>query len=366
MVCFSCFISADSVPEHTAAHFVTIDLSAFPSMALAKNDGEKTGWTFDEDVTLLELVQKFGFGNWLDCSAALQRSEKSCEDRLHKYFIPLTKNSNEITIKPGKFFEGINQKLLETLPTKLLDKKQEFGFIPLRQEFATEPFNDAELLLADCRLEDEDFFKIFSSLTCSQPSNIEKRKEFEENVLKIVQLFNQIVKTREEIKKFVLSVNFIWDKKRRSGGKIKYDTKEMFKPFARFLDDPNDFEDFVKCFDTIQDLKTKTESFSDTKDETLFSPLEVPAGEQIDKNDQKILMEYFKCDQKTLTEIEVKIKSLIMNLGNEVETLMEEKDVFGEGFQKSELMTELDNLLITKNFQFVIEKYEDKINVKII
>ena len=220
VICFACFGSTTSFHEHNDGHRVSVDVKALQSSGR---------WTFDEDFVLLQSVLDSGLGNWSESAALLEKPEKECESRMIARFIPLRTDKDWTALSK---FEERNEQAIKDVPAKLFAQSETVGFMPFRTEFATEPDNDAEFIIADCRLDDPALAGI---------------------VLDGISIYNSILKERESLKQLV-KCDFVHEKKRRRPKTVK-EFKEVLAPLARFADSQSEVEVLAFKLEKIETLK---------------------------------------------------------------------------------------------------------------
>ena len=174
--CIPCFREMPVIDSHRPTHKATLVpgyIKAFivpspknlPSNPLKADSSylnhteiEKTtsdllsSWTFDEERLLLEFLRRCGIGNYEEL---LKRLEHKTEEEVEKYLFYRffhssfkALNGNLLNLCEEKL-EKSNKKFLQRLPKKLIEKQDEYGFLPYRLEMATEPYKDAEFLIKD-------------------------------------------------------------------------------------------------------------------------------------------------------------------------------------------------------------------------
>ncbi|CAD8064801.1 unnamed protein product [Paramecium sonneborni] len=254
----NCFLNLQEFAQHNIGHpYAIINKLNFPTFV--------EDWTAEEELLLLEGLEKKGFGNWQDIAEMLG-SEKSQEEIAQHYDniilsgkfrnMTLLSKRNQDTlelIKPKRLFNNLKRMKEEQIvikggrltPNMQSQSGQEIvGFMPKRGDFDIEFDNDAELLLAEMEFNDDD-----------QPNEIEMK-------LKVLDIYNIRLDERLKRKNFVIERDLLNQNKQNNYDKQR--TKEekelhsLMKPFARFNDIDN-HERIVQNLIKEKQLRAKIE-----------------------------------------------------------------------------------------------------------
>jgi transcriptional adapter 2-alpha len=166
-LCADCFIVGVEIGQHKKDHpYQIMDQLNFPVF--------QEDWGVDEELLLLEAIEMYGMGNWADCADHVStKSKDECERHYFATYIdvptfPLPDMSKNFDItltrerKPG---EDRVQKTHERLPKDIkfsigpsqpITSQELGGWMPLRLEFDTEWFNDAEQAIATMAFQEDD------------------------------------------------------------------------------------------------------------------------------------------------------------------------------------------------------------------
>jgi transcriptional adapter 2-alpha len=156
-LCLDCFSVGVELSGHKREHgYQVVDKMHFPII--------DRRWGADEEILLLECIHSCGLGNWVDIADQLEtKSPQQCEEHYYgEYINSKTAPFPDLT----REFKGLVDKRdrmrlppcpKPTPPQPSGPVLQDSGFMPKRQEFETEYFNEAELLLADMRTNGLDY-----------------------------------------------------------------------------------------------------------------------------------------------------------------------------------------------------------------
>uniref|UniRef100_T1IYY3 Transcriptional adapter n=1 Tax=Strigamia maritima TaxID=126957 RepID=T1IYY3_STRMM len=124
-------------------------------------------WKATEEILLLDAIEQYGFGNWEDVARHIEtRTSEEAREHYHNMYIlgNMGKRTwpNEIRVKPrdhtcpegGPLSPGLSVKLL---PLELsVQEQQELGYMPNRDDFEREFDNEAESLISNLVVNNED------------------------------------------------------------------------------------------------------------------------------------------------------------------------------------------------------------------
>ncbi|CAD8067888.1 unnamed protein product [Paramecium primaurelia] len=257
-ICMNCFLNLQEFESHVISHsYSIINKLNFPIFV--------EDWTAEEELLLLEGLEKKGFGNWQDIAEMLG-GDKAQEEIAQHYDdiilsgefrkMPLLSKRNQDTL------ELIKPKRAQTAPKRIKEEQnitktgrltpnmssqsgQEIvGFMPKRGDFDIEFDNDAELLLAEMEFNDDD-----------KPFEIDMK-------LKVLDIYNIRLDERIKRKKFVIERDLLNLKKQniqdKSRSKEEKELHNLMKPFARF-NKPDDHERLVQNLIKEKQLRAKIE-----------------------------------------------------------------------------------------------------------
>jgi transcriptional adapter 2-alpha len=239
-LCVDCFFVGVETALHKNNHAYRVmdDLSA--PLYTAK-------WSADEELLLLEGIEQFGLGNWVDIAEHVGTKNRfECEFHYWTTYIdvptfpvppPRTQVSDEPVITSNEvrkndegmllWLDRLNPKKQEkkrkVISSKLANLGTELGFMPLRNDFVEKEFeNEAEEMLAEMEITEND-------------SEEERQRK-----LRLLQVYDYILDEREKRKKFALDRGIIADWKKISSEDKKRPRSELelcekYRKFARFL-----------------------------------------------------------------------------------------------------------------------------------
>lgn len=250
-LCVTCFSAGLSTGSHKPYHkYRVIDQHAYPIFC--------EDWGADEELLLIEGLQKLGLGNWQDIADHIgNRSKDEVKEHYFKYYLnsdhyplpDITKDFSHVT--PEEFSQNRERRIDNRKNMPLPQPKKTVasvplcheiqGYMPGRLEFETELENDAEMTVKDMIFDPDD-----------QPNDIELK-------LSILDIYNSRLTTRAERKRLMLlnglveyRKNIAMDKRR---SKEEKDLLLKLKPFARVMT-PQDYEEFTT--DMTEELKMRT------------------------------------------------------------------------------------------------------------
>lgn len=301
-------------------------------------------WTAEEELLLMEGLEKFGFGNWADISEHLGTDKTPDDVQAHyekiylsnKDFMPPTEilsrrdaNHNLIVKTTGQKTNKIveegeskrkkyNKQLTDRKDTTNLSQTQNstlslttskdsstnaaeiVGYMPLRGDFDYEYDNEAELFLAEMEFTGTIFYLQNWVLDDDKPEEIQTK-------MKILEIYNIRLDERIKRKKFVIERDMLDLKKQNTLDRIR--TKEekeiynLLKIFARF-NTPEDHEKLVQGIYREKLLRQKIEELRFYKKIGLktFEEVELYLAEKKKKDDayqkKQKQNEFYVYDQK--------------------------------------------------------------------
>ncbi|XP_022101292.1 transcriptional adapter 2-beta-like isoform X2 [Acanthaster planci] len=159
-LCLQCFSAGAELGSHQRDH----DYQIIDNALLACGDKE---WSMTEEYLLLDAIETFGFGNWADVASHIG-SKSPAEAREHydsnyihgnlgRAAVP-EKPSFKVQDHTGPEDGPLSPSLRATFsPVEMtLADQQELGYMPLRDDFEREHDNDAETLVSNLAVTNED------------------------------------------------------------------------------------------------------------------------------------------------------------------------------------------------------------------
>jgi len=168
-LCLQCFACGVEAGPHKKEH----DYQVFDHGGFGVFDNTNP-WGANEEESLLDAVEQFGFGNWEDVAGHVkERSAEDCKDHYYTFFIHgnigkvTFKNdiANRVTDHTTPDGGPLSPSLTTPLPPMelTLQEQHELGYMPLRDDFEREYDNEAETLVSGLSLnyDDEDIDTAF-------------------------------------------------------------------------------------------------------------------------------------------------------------------------------------------------------------
>lgn len=241
-LCLECFSVGVEIKEHKNDHdYKIMDYMSFPLF--------EEGWGADEELLLLEAIQMYGIGNWSEISehVGTTKSPEICRDHYFTVYIQSATSPEPDTTKTlttdlkeylrtrlgrhqsPSFAEpeppassALSQGQGSKTTSKTNQKKKvkhnvscpiaapdQAGYMPKRKEFETEWNNDAECLIADIVLEDEDDDEI---------------RDLKGSALEV---YNRRLDERLYRRAFVIENDLVEQKKKQAAAKEKKSKEEI-------------------------------------------------------------------------------------------------------------------------------------------
>ncbi|KAL0481300.1 hypothetical protein AKO1_012753 [Acrasis kona] len=255
-LCVDCFYVGVETTQHKNNHpYRVMDDMSAPLYT--------TKWGADEELLLLEGIETFGLGNWVDVAEHVGTKNKfECEYHYWSVYVdvdtfPLPQNNLTTLINDSKPITDRDVKktddgMLVTIkknlgiktsmsctqnyegPNKIKQPNPkiglEVGFVPYRGDFDVEYDNDAEVLIGEMEISEND---------------TPQERQYK---LDILRLYDYKLAEREKRKKFAIERNIIDWKKTQTNEKKKNkeerDIVNKYRPFARFVSQ-EDFDDLM-------------------------------------------------------------------------------------------------------------------------
>lgn len=293
-LCLKCFGDGreDFKRRKTSKYFI-INKTNFPLISKE--------WTAEEELLLLEALEKYGFGNWEEISKHIEtKTKEECEEHYEDEFISRVRGDKTgleslktLTVKDlatgaiVSTVKPISSKKRKTLPEETqheknsnglarssltlgssLSQEDQFkkrentkekqalgtesineivGFMPLRGDFDCEYDNDAELLLAEMEFAEDD-----------SPEEIELK-------YRILEIYNKRLDQRIKRKQFVIQHGLLNIRKQTTLDRLRSkEEKEIYnslKPFARFST-PEDHEKLISGLIRERELRKRIDELS--------------------------------------------------------------------------------------------------------
>ncbi|XP_033624165.1 transcriptional adapter 2-beta-like [Asterias rubens] len=159
-LCLQCFSAGAELGSHKRDH----DYQIIDNALLACGDKE---WSMSEEYLLLDAIETFGFGNWADVASHIG-SKSPTEAREHYDSNYICGNLGKAAVPEKPTFRVHDHTgpedgpLSPTLVAKFtpveltLIDQQELGYMPLRDDFEREYDNEAETLVSNLAITNED------------------------------------------------------------------------------------------------------------------------------------------------------------------------------------------------------------------
>jgi len=233
--CLNCFNAGKVVPPHKKGHRYRV-------RPREQRHPFESEWTFDDELALLDAMERNGMGNWKNIGKDMCRDGAECKRHYHRVFLqspdfplPSKPKDETITVESDakKRKVGANDKVetrsassTSSSSARNSDAKSKSklieiaGYMPKRGDFDIEYDNDAEQLLADLEFDESD------------------SPEDEELKLKMLDIYNQKLNVREQMKKIVLDHGLLDFKRKqqteRRRSKAERQIYNAHRCFARF------------------------------------------------------------------------------------------------------------------------------------
>lgn len=244
--CLDCFSVGASLKPHEPSH-------AYRLVEVVHNPVYQHGWSADEEDKLLEGLETYGVGNW-DQVANSIGSKTAEETELHflkvylqsdqaplpdpSKLIPITKVSNDD--------EELDAKSLRVMHKHQIEDAA--GWMPKREDFVYEWDNEAEEILGDMEITDED-----------SPQERDLK-------LQVLEIYNFKLDDRKKRKDFVVERGLVEFKsylaEEKKKGKEEKEIRDKLRPFARFVSLP-EFERIVDGLVEEAKLRRQVEVYKD-------------------------------------------------------------------------------------------------------
>lgn len=278
-LCLKCFADGrEDGKRKKDSRYIVVNKINFPLIS--------ADWTGEEELRLLDGLERCGFGNWEEISKNVETKNKfECESHYEEEYIsrlgegqtgllkitPLTmKNQNTGEIVTEEVLESQKKKKTsnENAPFSFLGPEvnqgglsnpkgstgapsesinEIVGFMPLRGDFDSEYDNDAELLLAEMEFGEDD-----------TPEEIELK-------YKVLEIYNKRLDQRIKRKQFVIQHGLLNIRKQttldRLRSKEEKDIYNALKPFARFST-PEEHEKLIEGLMRERELRKRIEELS--------------------------------------------------------------------------------------------------------
>ncbi|CAF1029624.1 unnamed protein product [Didymodactylos carnosus] len=194
-VCRKCALYVPEFKTHAEKHPNAIN--KFCDMPLY--DGEKQ-WLYSDEIHLLETIESCGLGNWIDVGQRLKRSADECRQHFEKFYLkngiwdfpfsecqkPQLKNdiSSDKDLSETQFMSSSI-----IYPPMLLstDKQRLLTYMPLRDEYEREYFNEAENRIPGLTIDSEE----------------EEDELLKEGKLALIRGYGEVLRRRLELKDYV-------------------------------------------------------------------------------------------------------------------------------------------------------------------
>ncbi|KAL1915166.1 uncharacterized protein VTP21DRAFT_7647 [Calcarisporiella thermophila] len=240
-LCVTCFSKGKEVGQHKNWHdYRVVSKPAFPIF--------DADWGADEELLLLQGLEKFGMGNWKAVAKHVKtRTKEECEKHYLEIYVnsdkwPLPRTISSLDGIDLEEFHARKRQRLESFAKQPPDLNRSKplssqptnheigGYMPGRKEFETEHENDAEQCVKDIVFTEED-----------TPEETELK-------VAVLEIFNHKIDKRLERKRFIFDrglLNYkknVAEEKKRT--KEERDLFNRLRPYSR-VQTAGDFQKFV-------------------------------------------------------------------------------------------------------------------------
>eukprot|EP01130_Rhizamoeba_saxonica_P014807 TRINITY_DN6506_c0_g1_i2.p1 TRINITY_DN6506_c0_g1~~TRINITY_DN6506_c0_g1_i2.p1 ORF type:complete len:429 (-),score=96.94 TRINITY_DN6506_c0_g1_i2:99-1385(-) len=253
-LCIECFSAGAELKDHKNNHsYRIIDNLHFPLMV--------ENWSADEEILLLEGLEKFGYGNWVEISDYVSTKSKiECRVHYEQYYINskhwpqpdygeiIATRENVKKLNSGRYpIPPVPKSQTKTTikkPAKVINpvRSDLSNYMPARKEFDLEWNSDMENIVCDIGFEDDD------------------TPEDRDIKVQLWKIYNYKLGLRKKYKEFVLERNLHdikeQDRLKRSRGKTEKKLHEQLKRYLHILS-PQEYEVFLKGLSQEEYLKER-------------------------------------------------------------------------------------------------------------
>ena len=242
--CLDCFSVGAALKPHKPEH-------AYRLIEVVHTPIFQIGWTAEEEEKLLEGLELYGIGNWEQVAKLIgSKSPLETEQHYMKVFLqsnaaPLPDPSRMVPAEkapPSEKYDDVDPKALRVM--HMHQQEDAAGWMEKRQDFVYEWDNEAEEMIGDMELNDDD----------SKPERDLKAQ--------VLEIYSRKLDEREKRKRFVLDrglTNFkacqIAEKKRPKDEK---ELRDKLRVFMRFVPHA-DMERFIKGIMDERRIRTRIE-----------------------------------------------------------------------------------------------------------
>lgn len=248
--CLDCFSVGAALYPHKPEH-------AYRLIEVVHTPIFQQGWSADEEDKLLEGLELYGVGNWEQVSRLISsKNPLDTEQHFMKVFLqsitaPLPDPTAMIPTSVTNASEGhedVDPKALRVM--HMHQQEDAAGWMEKRQDFVYEWDNDAEDIIGDMELADDD---------------TKTEKDVKAQVLEI---YAKKLDERDKRKHFVLQrglTNFkAYQAREKRRPKEERELREKLRVFMRFVH-PSDMEKFINGVIEERSLRTKIESMKEAR-----------------------------------------------------------------------------------------------------
>ncbi|XP_071478508.1 transcriptional adapter 2-beta-like isoform X1 [Diadema antillarum] len=260
-LCLQCFRAGAEIGGHKRDHgYQIMDNALYPA-------GGRGEWSMTEESCLLEAIEIFGFGNWDGVgNHVVSKTKEECAEHYNTFYVQ--GNIGKVTLPENRVSKVIDHTgpedgpLSPTLgatfkPVDLtVTEQQELCYMPLRDDFEREFDNDAETLISNLSITQEDD-DLDISLKLAHVDMYSKRLK-ERGRRKSIARENGLITAAVSLPPSALPSPPQSSQKqkpqavtKRKPSKEELEFREKLKPFARFLTSTN----LEEMFDNIQKEK---------------------------------------------------------------------------------------------------------------
>ena len=211
-------------------------------------------WLASDELLLLEGIEMYGIGNWEDIAEHVAtKTNKQCEEHYFTTYIDVPscpKPNMNVKFTQDQILAATQQKntalskpvrRAKPMPSHPVNHELS-GFMPKRGEFEIEYDNDIEYVLTDMCFNEDD-----------TPTERELK-------LSVLHIYNQRVKYREEVRKFVIDHNILDLKKHQMNDRERTpDQKKIYHKSKKLLQiiSEEEHQEFINDLILEKELRNK-------------------------------------------------------------------------------------------------------------
>ncbi|CAF0883827.1 unnamed protein product [Brachionus calyciflorus] len=219
-LCLKCFSMSAEISDHKKDHnYYLKSGESFPVF-----DSEKY-WNFKEEMLLIELVEQYGIGNWDEIAKNLpNRIASECEKHFYAYYVygnlgKFTFNANQkvkssdnidskSSVEKCKRSPDLQTTVLLPPIEMSLEEQRALGYMPLRDDFEREYKNDAESLVSNLAIANNQLQYLFKENKSNQIADDDDQIDFNLK-LTLIKIYRECLKERQHHKKLAREYGLI-------------------------------------------------------------------------------------------------------------------------------------------------------------